>query len=214
AVRTGVRGGRAARAGARVERSASLGAWTPRRLGRGRRAGGGPAARGGPGARRGRAGARACRHEARGPGGAPPPRARGARRGRAAPVTGRLLATLACAVAAVRAGAADAPAPWRRSERREPCAAYSVLRAPYFGETHVHTSYSFDANIGDVRADPYDAYAFARGAPLGLPPYDAQGAPLRTVRLARPLDFTAVTDHAEQFGEVRICETPADPHYH
>jgi hypothetical protein len=122
-------------------------------------------------------------------------------------------AAVLVAVLAGAALAAEPPPPWRRTETRAPCDAFAPLRAPFFGETHVHTSYSFDANIGDVRNTPHDAYAFARGTPLGLPPYDAGGAPLRTVRLRRPLDFTAVTDHAEQFGEVRICESPDDPNY-
>ena len=37
--------------------------------------------------------------------------------------------------------------------------------------------------------------------------------PLRTLHLARPLDFAAVTDHAEQFGEVAICRDPRTPGY-
>ncbi len=125
----------------------------------------------------------------------------------------RLAGPLLVCLATGTAGGIDAPPPWRPTESRAPCAGYSALRAPFFGETHVHTSYSFDANIGDVRNDPHDAYAFAKGGPLGLPPYDAHGAAGRTVRLGRPLDFTAVTDHAEQFGEIRICESARDPHY-
>ena len=36
---------------------------------------------------------------------------------------------------------------------------------------------------------------------------------LRRARIDRPLDFTAVTDHAEQFGEIKICLTPGLPGY-
>src|SRR4029077_17288809 len=54
---------------------------------------------------------------------------------------------------------------------------------------------------------------FAQGQPVGLPPYDAQGKPTRTAQLRRPLDFTAVTDHAEQFGEIQICLPPGLPGY-
>jgi hypothetical protein len=116
-------------------------------------------------------------------------------------------------VAAARCAAVEPPPPWQRTETRAPCASYDPLREPFVGELHVHTGYSFDALIGDTRTTPADAYAFAKGAALGLAPYDALGTPLRTAQLRRPLDFTAVTDHAEQFGEVRICETAADPNY-
>src|SRR5215471_2800684 len=103
---------------------------------------------------------------------------------------------------------ADGPGPWARTETREPCAGFNLLRNPYFGETHVHTTYSVDASIFDVRNTPRDAYRFATGEEIGLEPYDAQGNPTRKLRLRRPLDFAAVTDHSEGFGETKICFTP------
>jgi len=110
------------------------------------------------------------------------------------------------------AGAANV-GPWARTETRQPCSQFNVLRNPYFGDTHVHTTYSFDAVSGDVRTGPRDAYRFAQGQPIDLPPYDAQGHALRSLQLGRPLDFTAVTDHAEFFGEVQLCLTPGSPAY-
>ncbi len=56
--------------------------------------------------------------------------------------------------------------------------------------------------------DLVGAYRFALGQSIGLPPYDGMGVATRTAQLRRPLDFTAVTDHAEQFGEIQICLTP------
>jgi len=94
---------------------------------------------------------------------------------------------------------------------RQPCAIHSVDRLPFFGDTHVHTTFSQDASTQDTRATPRDAYRFARGEALGIQPYGADGAALRTVQLDRPLDFSVITDHAEQLGETHICKTPGAP---
>src|SRR6185295_9484396 len=104
--------------------------------------------------------------------------------------------------------ATAADPPWQRTEVRQPCGAYDPLRLPFFGDLHVHTTYSGDAVLVDVRTKPRDAYRFALGQSIDLPPYDAGGVAQRTATLARPLDFTAVTDHAEAFGEIDICFTP------
>ncbi len=111
------------------------------------------------------------------------------------------------------ASAQTVPGPWRRTETREPCAGFDVFRQPYFGDTHVHTAYSSDAVFAGTRENPRGAYRFAQGQSIGLAPYDASGNPTRTAQLRRPLDFTAVTDHAEQFGEIQICLTPGYPGY-
>jgi hypothetical protein len=112
------------------------------------------------------------------------------------------------------AGAATAAdRPYAVSESREPCAAYDPLRRPLFGDTHVHTALSFDANTRGTRNLPRDAYRFAQGEPMGVQPYDEAGRALRTVQLDRPLDWTAVTDHSETMGEVRICTTEGLPGY-
>jgi len=64
-----------------------------------------------------------------------------------------MLRALALAVGAVALLAAAASAdddsdsdlPFARTEVRETCADFNPLRIPYFGETHIHTSLSFDA---------------------------------------------------------------------
>ena len=112
-----------------------------------------------------------------------------------------------------RAASAAGPFPWQRTEVRAACADQNLVRNPYFGDVHVHTTYSFDAVTGDVRTGPRDAYSFAQGNPIALPPYDAMGHPLRTAQLGRALDFTAVTDHSEFFGEEQICLVPGFPGY-
>jgi len=121
-------------------------------------------------------------------------------------------ALLLVMLAAVLAGCGGEVIP-SPPEGREPCAVHNPLRNAYFGDLHVHTTYSFDAHIFDVRTTPAQAYAFAQGAPVTLPPLDANGNGTRTVRLDRPLDFAAVTDHSEFLGEVQACITPGSPTY-
>ena len=105
------------------------------------------------------------------------------------------------------AQAQTAPVLWSRTETRAPCSSFNVLRTPYFGETHSHTGLSIDAVIGDDRSGPREAYTFAKGGVIDLPPYDASGKATRTATLRRPLDFAAVTDHAEGFDLDYICKT-------
>ncbi len=102
---------------------------------------------------------------------------------------------------------------WTRTETRADCTSFNPLRSPFFGETHIHTSFSGDAAFVRVRTTPRDAYLFAKGGQIGLPPYDAMDLPTRFAQLRRPLDFTAVTDHAEFLGEIRTCLTPGLPGY-
>lgn len=99
-------------------------------------------------------------------------------------------------------------------EPAEPrCANYRPDRMALFGDLHVHTGLSADAFATDTRVTPDEAYAFARGEALRIAPLDAEGNGTRVVRLERPLDFAALTDHAENFGEVAICTDPTDPAY-
>jgi hypothetical protein len=102
---------------------------------------------------------------------------------------------------------------WVRTETRADCIDYNSLRSPFFGETHIHTGYSGDAVFVRVRTTPRDAYMFAQGDPVGLAPYDAFDEPTRFAQLRRPLDFTAVSDHAEWMGEARTCLNVGLPGY-
>ncbi len=89
------------------------------------------------------------------------------------------------------------------------CADWNPEREAFFGDLHVHTSNSSDAWMFDVRVTPDGAYRYAFGEEIELPPNDQNGAGTRTVRIDRPLDFAAVTDHAEFLGEGVVC-TDAD----
>jgi len=99
------------------------------------------------------------------------------------------------------------------TETRQPCADRNEQRNLYFGDLHVHTRLSFDAFGYEVRTTPAQAYGFAKGAELYLPPLDAEGRGTRLVRLTRPLDFVALTDHQEYLAETYLCATPGTEAY-
>jgi hypothetical protein len=88
------------------------------------------------------------------------------------------------------------------------CRRSNPQREAFFGDLHVHTALSLDANLQGTRLRPVEAYRFARGEPVGLPPYDADSKPLRMLSLERPLDFVALSDHAEFLGLVTTCLSP------
>jgi len=67
-------------------------------------------------------------------------------------------------------------------------------RNVYWGDTHLHTKYSPDANLtGNEALGPADAFRFASGKEV-----TANNG--MTAKLVRPLDFLVVTDHAEYMG--------------
>ena len=108
---------------------------------------------------------------------------------------------------------AGGPATTAASPAPDRCGDYNVNRSAFFGDLHVHTSFSLDAYRRGGIQTPDDAYRFAQGEPVGLTPLDESGSPLRYGTLDRPLDFAAVTDHAEWIGEVQTCMDPRSPSY-
>lgn len=115
--------------------------------------------------------------------------------------------------AAVPAAGAPVDDPVTYTERREVCANRTATRRAYFGDLHVHTGFSYDARPFGAMTTPADAYRFAKGEPIGVPPYDADGLPQARLQLGKRLDFAAVTDHAEFFGELALCTDPASAVY-
>lgn len=71
-------------------------------------------------------------------------------------------------------------------------------RNVYFGDLHVHTTFSFDAFAFGTVATPSDAYRYARGEAIRHP-----GG--FEVQLRKPLDFYAVTDHAMFLGVAKAA---------
>ena len=78
------------------------------------------------------------------------------------------------------------------------------LRNAYFGDLHLHTALSVDAYITNTRTLPEDAYRYAKGEAID----HVSG---QKIQLSEPLDFLAVTDHAEIIGVARAMDDPDDP---
>ena len=75
-------------------------------------------------------------------------------------------------------------------------------RQVYFGEMHLHTSYSFDAwGLMATKSTPDEAYRFGRGEAV-----EVNG---QAIRRGWPLDFMAVTDHSENMGLLNQLDDPA-----
>jgi len=79
----------------------------------------------------------------------------------------------------------------------------------FWGDEHLHTSWSADAGMSGATLTPEDAVRFARGVEV----VSSTGQP---VKLSRPLDWIAVTDHSGGMGvisELKVGnpELMADP---
>jgi hypothetical protein len=78
-------------------------------------------------------------------------------------------------------------------------------RNAYFGETHIHTSWSFDSYaFGTTKTGPEDFYKYALGQPIPHP-----GG--YNVRITQPLDWGAATEHAEYLGAFTLANDPDSP---
>jgi hypothetical protein len=105
----------------------------------------------------------------------------------------------ACLSLLARADDAGAPSAEKLEKAYPATPAYSPYAGrdfpvqPYFGDTHLHTSFSMDAGAFGARLGPRDAYRFARGEQVTA----SMGQP---VKLSRPLDFLVVADHSDNMG--------------
>lgn len=104
----------------------------------------------------------------------------------------RLVFVLTTALA-VSADAEDIPSTQPGDREYSPYPQQDFPNQVFFGDTHLHTSYSADAGmIGNVLG-PNEAYRFAKGEVVT----SSTGV---EARLHRPLDFLVVADHAENLG--------------
>lgn len=120
-------------------------------------------------------------------------------------------------LAAFLCGCGEAPPPQQESAPAEGTASPAAVqpevettpapadRQAYFGAVHVHTSYSFDAFTNGTVSMPADAYKWARGEPIVG---NKQGLMLQ---IKTPLDFYAVSDHAEMMGVFRQMGDAGNP---
>ena len=92
--------------------------------------------------------------------------------------------------------AQDIPPPptkdWK-SIRYSPYPGQDFPNQVFYGDTHLHTSYSTDAGMVGCTLGPEEAYRFALGATVT----SSTGV---AARLSRPLDFLVIADHAENLG--------------
>jgi hypothetical protein len=93
------------------------------------------------------------------------------------------------------------------------CPAASKYKTALFGNLHQHTMNSLDAFSFGTRARPADAYLFAKGQTQIAIGAATNEPPGPTVKIDRPLDFLAVTDHSEWLGIVAGCNEQASPYY-
>ena len=112
------------------------------------------------------------------------------------------VAALSCAAPSAQDGA-GAPRPGNADVPP----ASAADRVALFGDLHIHTMYSHDAFMGTVRTTPDDAYRFAKGEAIPHPSGES-------IRLSgAPLDFLAVTDHAEFLGALAALIDPSSATY-
>jgi len=127
--------------------------------------------------------------------------------------------TTACIAVAALAACSESPEPTPPAETPATTAApvplavetapqrpaANPLRNAYFGAVHVHTGYSFDAFINGTVSVPADAYKWAKGEAIQG---NKEGLMLQ---IDTPLDFYAVSDHAEMMGVFNKMTDPNSP---
>jgi len=115
---------------------------------------------------------------------------------RTATLAGLLAVGLALPAVAQDTGTLDKEVAERVHPAKRPYSPYAgrnLPTRPFFGDTHLHTGFSFDAGAFGARLGPKDAYRFAKGEEITA----SSG---QQVKLSRPLDFLVVADHSDNMG--------------
>ncbi|MGH8472938.1 MAG: DUF3604 domain-containing protein, partial [Gammaproteobacteria bacterium] len=87
------------------------------------------------------------------------------------------------------------PAKFYKEAGYSPYAGRHYPTRPLWGDQHVHTGWSADAGMAGAALTPEHAVRFARGDQVT----STTGQP---VRLSRPLDWVAITDHSDGMGVI------------
>jgi len=107
-------------------------------------------------------------------------------------------------VVGLRVGVGQRPLEVSSAAATETRPAGNPLNNAYFGDLHVHTKISVDSFLRKNMLTMEDAYSFAHGA-------EVQVAGGEHIRLSRPLDFVALTDHSESFHIWDLCTNGDGP---
>ncbi|NOU03032.1 MAG: DUF3604 domain-containing protein [Novosphingobium sp.] len=114
------------------------------------------------------------------------------------------LGAIAVSAAAILATYTGAPLQAAAPSRGAALAGDTYPQRPLWGDTHLHTTNSFDAFGAGNRLGPDDALRFARGEEVATA--DGQKA-----KLGRPLDFLVIADHSDAIGVTTdLYNTPAE----
>ena len=87
------------------------------------------------------------------------------------------------------------PSKFHKEPGYSPYAGRNYPERPYFGDEHVHTSWSVDAGGSGATLGPEEATRFARGEEVT----SSSGQP---ARLGTPLDWVVISDHSDGMGVI------------
>lgn len=118
---------------------------------------------------------------------------------------GLLIAVLLLVLASCNRTTTDEPDPAPAAPETSNAVMQTQTRNVFFGDLHLHSRWSFDAFSMNVVAFPEQVYRFSRGEPID----HISGKQIRLE--GPPLDFIALTEHAEYLGVVAQLGDPSSP---